>query len=172
LLPLHRGPIPVSWAIRNGDDELGVTFHFMDADLDTGPIVAQRSFPLGEFVEPDEFYLRLGPIVGETLGDALEKLAAGERGTPQEGGTYETFFTPNDVWLDRTRTARELHRLAWAWRYTPAIGLERAGLLVELDGGTARVLRSSLDELDGAIRIDCADGPLWVVTELVDPPSG
>jgi hypothetical protein len=114
----------------------------------------------------------MGPIVGETLSEALEKIAAGERGTAQEGGSYETFFTADDVWLDRTRTARELHRLAWAWRYTPPIGLDRAGLLVDVEGETVRVLRSSLEELAGAVRIDCADGPLWVITEPVDPPSG
>src|ERR1700759_3779169 len=48
LLPRHRGPLPVAWAIREGDDEIGITFHRMDTDLDTGPILAQRPYPLGE----------------------------------------------------------------------------------------------------------------------------
>src|SRR5262249_27553819 len=30
-LPRYRGPFPVSWAIRNGDTEVGITFHRMDA---------------------------------------------------------------------------------------------------------------------------------------------
>ena len=45
LLPRHRGPLPVAWAIREGDEEIGITFHRMDADLDTGPILAQRRYP-------------------------------------------------------------------------------------------------------------------------------
>ena len=36
LLPRYRGPSPVSWAIRNGETEIGFTFHYMDAELDTG----------------------------------------------------------------------------------------------------------------------------------------
>jgi methionyl-tRNA formyltransferase len=162
LLPMHRGPIPVSWAIRAGDDEIGISFHFMDEQLDTGPVLAQRSMPLGGFAEPDAFYARLGPLVVETLGDALQKVEAGQRGTEQEGGAYESFFTEQDVWLDRRRTAFEMHRLAWAWRYGIALSTEK-GLLVDIDGDTVRVLESSLDEVEGAVRVDCADGPLWLV---------
>jgi methionyl-tRNA formyltransferase len=172
LLPEHRGPIPFSWAIRKGDVETGITFHFMDAELDTGPIVAQRSYEIGEYVEPDEFFERLGTVVPQALAEALAKIEAGERGTPQAGGTYESFFTEDDLWLDRTRPAAELHRLAWAWRYTPPVG-GQLGLLVELDGGPVRILATSLDEVEGAARIDCADGPLWLVrTEpLPEPPA-
>jgi hypothetical protein len=76
------------------------------------------------------------------------------------------------VWLDRTRSALEMHRLAWAWRYTIAIGTEK-GLLVDLGGGqTVRVLESSLEEAEGATRVDCADGPLWLVrTEPLQEPE-
>ena len=45
LLPRHRGPLPIAWAIREGDEEIGITFHLMDAELDTGPILAQRPYP-------------------------------------------------------------------------------------------------------------------------------
>ena len=60
LLPRHRGPLPVAWAIREGDEEIGITFHRMDAELDTGPILAQRRIPLGELQPPDTFYPELG----------------------------------------------------------------------------------------------------------------
>jgi methionyl-tRNA formyltransferase len=162
LLPRHRGPIPISWAIREGDDEAGISFHRMDTGLDTGPILAQRRFALGEYVEPEELYGRMGDLVGDALVEALEKIAAGDEGTPQGEGTYESFFTADDVWLDRTRRASEMHRLAWAWRYTPAVDGER-GLLVELDGETVRVLATSLSAADGAVRVDCADAPLWLL---------
>jgi methionyl-tRNA formyltransferase len=172
LLPRHRGPVPVAWAIRSGDEELGITFHFMDAELDTGPIVAQRTFPLSEFAEPDELYASMGPVVGDALHEALEKIAAGERGTPQpEGGEYETFFSEGDTHLDLTRPAREVHRLVWAWHFTIPNGTER-GALLELDGETVRVLQSSLEKVEGATRVECADASLWLVrTESVSPPS-
>ena len=60
----------------------------------------------------------------------------------------------------------------WAWRYTVAVGPER-GALVELDGETMRVLASSLAPVDSARALDCADGPLWLVTtEPASPPTG
>jgi methionyl-tRNA formyltransferase len=163
LLPRHRGPVPVAWTIRNGDEEMGITFHRMDAELDTGPILAQASFPLGEYTVPNELYERIGPIVMETLATALERLAAGDEGTAQpEGGEYESFLTDDDAWLDVSRPALELHRLVWAWRYTVPVG-ELNGALVELDGEIVRVLASSLAEVEGASRLDCGDAPLWLV---------
>jgi hypothetical protein len=37
------------------------------------------------------------------------------------------------------------------------------GALLELDGEPVRVLATSLTEVDGARRLECGDGPLWVV---------
>jgi methionyl-tRNA formyltransferase len=163
LLPRHRGPLPVAWAIREGDEEIGITFHRMDADLDTGPIFSQRRYPLGELESPDVFYPRLGPVVGEALGEALERLSAGDQGKAQRaGGTYESFFAEDDAWLDLSHPAAEVHRLAWSWRYGMSLGGTR-GALLELDGTPVRVLATSLKEVQGARRLECGDAPLWVV---------
>jgi methionyl-tRNA formyltransferase len=169
LLPHHRGPVPVAWAIRDGEDEFGVTFHRMDAKLDTGPILAQKAVPVGALVEPDEFYGRMGPVVIAVLREALANLAAGIEAAPQDGGDYQSFFTDEDAVLDFSRPAAEVHRLIWAWRFTIPGG-ELHGALAELEGGTVRVLASSLTEVEGATRIECADAPLWLVkTEPVSP---
>jgi len=163
LLPRHRGPLPVAWAIRDGDEETGITFHRMDADLDTGPILSQRRIPFGELEPPDIFFPRTGPVIGEALAEALERLAAGDEGTRQgEGGGYESFFAEEDAWLDLSRPANEVHRLAWSWRYGMSLGGTR-GALLELDGTPARVLATSLTEVDGARRLNCGDAPLWVL---------
>jgi methionyl-tRNA formyltransferase len=150
LLPLHRGPVPVAWAIRNGDECAGITFHRMDAELDTGP--------------------RMGPVVVEVLREALDRLAAGEPGQQQEGeGTYETFFTDEDATLDFSRSADELNRLVWAWRYAIPGGTLH-GALAELDGETVRVLESSLVEVEGARAVECGDGTLWLLK--TEPAAG
>jgi methionyl-tRNA formyltransferase len=162
LLPHHRGPVPVAWAIRNGEDEFGVTFHRMDAELDTGPILAQKAAPLGELCEPEELYGRMGPLVIEVLSEALANLAAGVEGVAQDGGDYQSFFGDEDARLDFSRPAAEVHQLIWAWRYTIATG-ELHGALAEVDGETVRVLASSLTEAADGIRVECADGPIWLV---------
>jgi methionyl-tRNA formyltransferase len=169
LLPRHRGPLPVAWAIRAGDEELGITFHLMDAELDTGPILAQRRFPFDGLELPDVFYPRFGVVVGDALAEALGRLAADDEGTgqPEDGGSYESFFTQDDVWLDLSRPATEVHRMVWAWLYAMAPD-GPPGALLELDGATVRVRVSSLTEVEGARRIECGDAPLWLVeTEVL-----
>src|SRR5579884_2994244 len=47
LLPRHRGPSPIPAAILAGDSETGVTVIEMVMRMDAGPIVAQRSLPIG-----------------------------------------------------------------------------------------------------------------------------
>ena len=174
LLPLHRGPTPVAWAIRSGDDEIGITFHRMDAELDTGPILAQRVIPArraraARRLLPED----RRPIVGETLAEALARLASGDVGAVQEegGGSYETFFAADDVWLDLSRPAAEVHRLVWAWRYGMLLDGPK-GALLELDGKPVRVLVTSLAEVEDATRVECGDGPLWIVeTEELSEPE-
>ncbi len=51
--PTHRGPIPMAWALREGDGEFGVTWHRMDAELDTGPILAQTTVPIEDDDDDD-----------------------------------------------------------------------------------------------------------------------
>ena len=50
----------------------------------------------------------------------------------------------------------------WAWRYTVPVDGVR-GAFVAIDGETVRVLASSLSEAEDASKLDCADGPLWLV---------
>ena len=167
-LPRHRGPIPVAWAIRHGDPEVGLTFHRMDPELDTGPILAQATMEIGEYAPPDDFYPRMGALMMGLLGEALGALAGGDAGAVQTGGEYESFFTDDDAWLDFSCSAEELHRLVWAWRFAISRG-ELQGALAELDGETVRVLASSLHEVEGAQRVECANAPLWLVqTEPVE----
>lgn len=46
LLPKYRGPNPYLQVILNGEQETGVTFHFMDSNYDTGAILHQKVVPI------------------------------------------------------------------------------------------------------------------------------
>lgn len=46
LLPRFRGPDPYFWAIDMGDAETGVTAHRLEAEYDTGAILARRSIAI------------------------------------------------------------------------------------------------------------------------------
>lgn len=43
LLPKNRGPNPIQWSIIRGEEQTGVTLHYMNDSLDSGDIVAQKA---------------------------------------------------------------------------------------------------------------------------------
>jgi methionyl-tRNA formyltransferase len=47
LLPRYRGFSPAVWAMINGENETGVTLFQIAAAVDSGPIVDQKSVPIG-----------------------------------------------------------------------------------------------------------------------------
>ena len=100
ILPRHRGPIPISWAIRDGDRRYGVTWPRMDADLDTGGILGQATVPMDD---EDFDYLAVGPrLLGaaiDLLPRVLERVAAGDPGDPQnaENVTWAGHFEAGDA---------------------------------------------------------------------------
>ena len=166
FLPRHRGPIPVSWAIRDGDESYGVTWHRMDADLDTGAILAQTSVPMRD----DEFsFEELGPrmlqAALEILPRALERLAAGDPGDRQssEGATWAGHFDTDYARINWASPAAEIHRQVRAWAF--ATGTEKIpGPIATIDDRQVKVTRTSLtDPGDGALQMKTGDGPIWVV---------
>lgn len=48
LLPQYRGAAPINWAVINGEKETGVTTFKLKHEIDTGDILLQQSFPIGE----------------------------------------------------------------------------------------------------------------------------
>jgi methionyl-tRNA formyltransferase len=48
LLPHYRGGHVTQWAIINAEREFGVTLHYMDDGVDTGPVIGEWRFALDE----------------------------------------------------------------------------------------------------------------------------
>src|SRR6187402_676677 len=48
LLPQYRGAAPINWAVINGEKETGVTTFKLKHEIDTGDILLQERFPIGE----------------------------------------------------------------------------------------------------------------------------
>ena len=163
LLPRYRGPFPVAWAVRNGESEIGMTYHLMDAAFDTGPVLAQASVPLGDDETWEELQSKLGELAPQLLSEVFERLARGDRGDAQIGaGEYQSVFDADYWYVDLTQTAAEVHRQTRAWSFMPPV-LPVLGPILERDGTSVRLLWTSLTEVAGAERLDCADGPLWVL---------
>jgi methionyl-tRNA formyltransferase len=167
LLPRHRGPMPMAWAIRNGDREIGVTVHRMDGDFDTGPMLAQAGMEISADAPFGEVNAALQRCAIHAFIRGLAQLAKGSAGDPQPeaGASYAGPFTAEDAWLDLSRPAREVNNLVRAWGFVGKHKGER-GPLVEVEGEIIRIHITSLMEPPAPVRrLDCADGPLWVSYE-------
>jgi methionyl-tRNA formyltransferase len=165
-LPRHRGPIPLSWAFRDGDTEFWLTWHRMDAELDTGPILAQSSIPI---LDEETTIFETGPRLIQAQLDLLprvfERLAAGDPGEPQatEGASWAGYFEEDYSTIDWSQTAREIHNQVRAWSYAFSQG-PVDGPFGELDGKRVKIKRTSLtDPGDGSPAVEVADGKIWIL---------
>jgi methionyl-tRNA formyltransferase len=162
LLPRYRGPFPIAWAVRNGETEIGMSYHLMDANFDTGNVLAQKPLLLDPDETDETLFAQFPALTAELLPIVFERLARGDRGDVQEGGEYQSVFEDDYRFVDLTQPAAEVHRQVRAWSFVPPI-LPKMGPIFERDGTSVRLLRTSLTEVAEAERIECADGPLWVV---------
>ena len=167
LLPRHRGPIPLAWTVREGDSLWGSTWHRMEAELDTGNLLAQGSIPVeDDDVDIEQFAPKLSALAISLLPRALERVAAGDPGEPQpvEGVTWAGHFEDDDyVRVDWGRSARQIHNQVRAWALTFGFSGIRAPI-AELDGEEVVLLQTRLTDPGGeARRVECGDGPLWIV---------
>ena len=77
LLPAFPGLRAVQQAIDYGVKVFGVTVHFVDGGMDTGPVILQRAVELPDAREADEVLIHLHGIEHDLLVDAVGLIARG-----------------------------------------------------------------------------------------------
>ena len=77
LLPAFPGLDAVRQALAYGVKVFGVTVHFVDEGVDTGPVILQRAVELPDARDPDEVLAHLHPIEHELLPEAVALIARG-----------------------------------------------------------------------------------------------
>jgi methionyl-tRNA formyltransferase len=167
LLPRHRGPAPIAWAILSGDRETGVTVMRMDAGVDTGPMLAQERVPIGWDETAPMLEEKLSQVGARLLVRTLEQLERGQVTPvpqPQEGVTHARRLQSEDGKLSPEMPATEIDRRVRA--LTPA-----PGCWITLRGREVKVLRGHLDgDQAQGIPLTTKDGT-YVIDE-VQPAGG
>jgi phosphoribosylglycinamide formyltransferase 1 len=77
LLPAFPGLEAVEQAIAYGVKVFGVTVHFVDNGVDTGPVILQRAIELPDAVDAEAVLERLHPIEHQLLPEAVRLIARG-----------------------------------------------------------------------------------------------
>ena len=101
LLPRHRGPSSISWAVASGASETGVTVFRPTDGLDEGPIILQKSCPVGPDETVGELYFgKLFPMGVAALLEAADLVLQGrheERAQDESQATYEGWMRDHEA---------------------------------------------------------------------------
>jgi len=182
LLPRHRGVAPIVWAIAEGDRMTGLTAHYIDEGIDTGPVIVQRPLPIHRDDTGYRLHLKMAWLVRATAAELLRLFFAGESlppGIAQSGtATHHSRRDPELNHLDWTAPRRRIRDIvralapplpgAFTFLNGEALVIGRVEPVPEMEGG--RTLRPGMVELsrDGVPLVWAGDGPLRLAAFLDD----
>jgi methionyl-tRNA formyltransferase len=120
LLPQYRGAAPINWAVINGEKETGVTTFKLKQEIDTGDILLQERFPVGENETAGEVHDKMKEIGAQLLVKTVKGIANGNlTETPQDSElrilNSELKHAPKifteTCKIDFSKTTEEVHNL-------------------------------------------------------------
>ena len=176
LLPQYRGAAPINWTVINGEKETGVTTFKLKHEIDTGDILLQESFAIGENDTAGEVHDTMKEIGAAVLVRTVAGLVNGSlQETPQSeiiNHKSEIHHAPKifteTCKIDFTKTVTEVHNLIRGLSPFP-------GAFTTLDGKTLKLYKSEKQittvktvagnyETDGKtfLKFACADGYILV----------
>ena len=163
LLPLHRGPAPVTSAILAGDRDVGVSVMQLGAKMDAGPILRQHRQPLRATDRAGALTDELFHIGAQMLCDVIAAYVAGTLvPTPQDDSraSYIGLLSRDVGVIDWTAAATTIDRMVRAYDPWP-------GTSTTLENGTAlRILAGQVVVRPGSGAagniVDTAQGPVVV----------
>jgi phosphoribosylglycinamide formyltransferase-1 len=77
LLPAFRGLDAIQQALDYGVKVFGVTVHFVDSGVDSGPVILQRAIELPDAADAEAVHDLLRPLEHELLPEAIRLIARG-----------------------------------------------------------------------------------------------
>ncbi len=178
LLPQYRGAAPIHWAVINGEKETGVTTFRLKHEIDTGGILLQKSFSIGEEETTGEVHDRMKMIGAELLVETVKGLAEGSLKEKDQAAIIQqqslSLYHAPKIFTETCQVnwhnnATEIHNLIRGLSPFP-------GALASLDGKVLKIYRSSREITgqhptpgtvitDGKtfLKFACADGYISVL---------
>ena len=84
LLPKYRGAAPINWAIMNGELETGVSTFFINENIDTGAIIAQKSISLTKDIHAGELHDQLKSMGAALTVETADQICSGHVSTIEQ----------------------------------------------------------------------------------------
>ena len=136
LLPKYRGPSSINWPISRGDAQTGLTIFRPTDGLDEGPVILQKTTPIG----PDDtlgsvYFDRLFPMGVQAMLEAADLVAAGkhrESVQDESQATYEGWFRKGEARVNWANHVDHVYNIIRASNPAP-------GAWTTLDGKTLKI---------------------------------
>ncbi len=144
LLPLYRGPSPVTGAILAGETVTGVTIMVLDAGMDSGPILAQAVVDLPPTARAGPLTDELFRLGADLLVQILPRYARGEiepRPQDHSQATVTKMLTKADGRIDWTLPAIVIERMTRAYDPWP-------GAYTFWQGQPLRIITAAVTPID------------------------
>lgn len=93
LLPRYRGRLPSFWVLANGEQETGATVHFMNEELDDGPILLQERVRIAPEDTQDSIIRKTKALGSRLLVEAIDRLEQGSAATLPNDRSQATYFS-------------------------------------------------------------------------------
>jgi methionyl-tRNA formyltransferase len=93
LLPRYRGLMPSFWTLANNERVGGVTVHFVDNQLDNGPIVVQRRYRIHPQDTLEEIMARSKDLAAEAIIDAVRSIESGDYALTENRAEQATHYS-------------------------------------------------------------------------------
>jgi methionyl-tRNA formyltransferase/LmbE family N-acetylglucosaminyl deacetylase len=114
LLPGRRGCSPLIWAMIDGLKSTGVTMFYLDEGIDTGDVIATRTFAIENDDQASEVLAKANQATRSLLVENLESVLDGtapRASQPQEPGIYTRKRYPEDGEIDWSQPAEDIVNL-------------------------------------------------------------
>jgi methionyl-tRNA formyltransferase len=176
LLPQYRGAAPINWAVINGEKETGVTTFKLQHQIDTGNILLQQSFAIGENDTAGEVHDKMKDIGAQLLLKTIKKLADGSLAeTPQSeisNPKSEIHHAPKifteTCKIDFTKTTDEVHNLIRGLSPLPGAFTTLNGKMLKIYRSTKEIVAATINagqyKTDGKtfLKFACSNGFIYV----------
>ena len=112
LLPVHRGSNPYASVIREGNKTSGISFHLIDKNFDTGPILLQKEESISEDDTGYSLRIKLSKKARETvkeLLDGIENARYLPRKQDESKASYFPALDEDDAVINWNQSAQDIH---------------------------------------------------------------
>ncbi|MEO1467857.1 MAG: methionyl-tRNA formyltransferase [Pseudomonadota bacterium] len=115
LLPLHRGPSSINWAVIGGATRTGLTWFYPDDGLDEGDVLLSREVEVGpDDTLGDVYFKKIFPLGVETTLEAIDLIRSGNpprTAQDESRATYESWCRKKDAGVDWSKPVADVYNL-------------------------------------------------------------